>query len=69
MRTTQFPLSTVKEIPADAEISSHKLMIRAGLIRKLAAGLYTWLPLGLRVLRKVETLLETKWKKRGHWKY
>ena len=54
MRTTQFPLSTIKETPSDAEIDSHKLMIRAGLIRKLAAGLYTWLPLGLRVLRKVE---------------
>ena len=56
MRTSQFPLSTVKEIPADAEIASHKLMIRAGLIRKLAAGVYNWLPLGLRVLRKVERI-------------
>ncbi|NOQ36233.1 MAG: proline--tRNA ligase [Methylococcaceae bacterium] len=57
MRTSQFPLSTVKETPADAEIASHKLMIRAGLIRKLASGLYTWLPLGLRVLRKVEKIV------------
>ena len=48
MRTTQFPLSTVKEIPTDAEIASHKLIIRVGLIRKLAAGLYSWLPIGLR---------------------
>ncbi len=56
MRTTQFPLNTVKETPADAEIASHKLMIRAGLIRKLASGLYSWLPLGLRILRKVEKL-------------
>lgn len=56
MRTSQFPLNTVKETPSDAEITSHKLMIRAGLIRKLAAGLYTWLPLGLRVLRKVENI-------------
>ncbi|HIF53727.1 MAG: proline--tRNA ligase [Methylococcales bacterium] len=65
MRTTQFPLSTVKEIPADAEISSHKLMIRAGLIRKLAAGLYTWLPLGLRVLRKVENITRNEMEKAG----
>ncbi|KAF3977104.1 MAG: proline--tRNA ligase [Methylococcales symbiont of Iophon sp. n. MRB-2018] len=65
MRTSQFPLSTVKEIPADAEISSHKLMIRAGLIRKLAAGLYTWLPLGLRVLRKVEKITRAEMEKAG----
>ncbi len=65
MRTTQFPLSTVKEIPADAEIASHKLMIRAGLIRKLAAGLYTWLPLGLRVLRKVEQITRAEMDKAG----
>lgn len=57
MRTSQFPLNTVKETPADAEIVSHQLMLRAGLIRKLAAGLYTWLPLGLRVLRKVERVI------------
>lgn len=57
MRTSQFPLNTVKEIPADAVIISHQLMLRAGLIRKLAAGLYTWLPLGLRVLRKVEAIV------------
>ena len=57
MRTSQFPLQTIKETPADAEIASHKLMLRAGLIRKLAAGLYTWLPLGLRVLRKVEDIV------------
>lgn len=65
MRTTQFPLSTVKEIPADAEIASHKLMIRAGLIRKLASGLYTWLPLGLRVLRKVEKITREEMEKVG----
>ncbi len=57
MRTSQFPLNTVKEIPTDAVIISHQLMLRAGLIRKLAAGLYTWLPLGLRVLRKVEAIV------------
>jgi len=50
-------LSTVKETPADAEVVSHQLMLRAGLIRKLASGLYTWLPLGLRTLRKVETIV------------
>lgn len=65
MRTSQFPLSTVKEIPADAEIASHKLMIRAGLIRKLAAGIYTWLPLGLRVLRKVERITREEMDKAG----
>ncbi|MDT4332675.1 proline--tRNA ligase [Methylomonas sp. MED-D] len=65
MRTSQFPLSTVKETPADAEIASHKLMIRAGLIRKLAAGIYTWLPLGLRILRKVEQITREEMNKSG----
>ena len=65
MRTTQFPLNTVKETPADAEIISHQLMIRAGLIRKLASGLYTWLPLGLRVLRKVEKITREEMEKSG----
>ncbi|MCX7097705.1 MAG: proline--tRNA ligase [Methylococcales bacterium] len=65
MRTTQFPLNTVKETPADAEIASHQLMIRAGLIRKLAAGLYSWLPLGLRVLRKVEKITREEMTKAG----
>jgi len=65
MRTTQFPLNTVKETPADAEIASHKLMIRAGLIRKLAAGLYSWLPLGLRVMRKVEKITREEMEKAG----
>jgi len=65
MRTTQFPLNTVKETPADAEIASHQLMIRAGLIRKLAAGLYSWLPLGLRVLRKVEKITRDEMEKAG----
>jgi prolyl-tRNA synthetase len=65
MRTSQFPLNTVKETPADAEIASHKLMIRAGLIRKLAAGLYTWLPLGVKVLRKVEQITREEMEKAG----
>jgi len=54
MRLSQFHLHTVKETPAEAEVASHKLMLKAGMMRKLAAGLYTWSPLGLRVLRKVE---------------
>ena len=57
MRTSRLLLATVKETPADAEIISHQLMLRAGMIRKLAAGLYSWLPLGLRVLRKVEAIV------------
>lgn len=57
MRTTAFHLVTRKETPQDAEIISHQLMIRAGLIRKLGAGLYTWAPLGLRVLQKVESII------------
>jgi prolyl-tRNA synthetase len=57
MRSSRYTISTLKETPADAEIISHQLMLRAGLIRKLASGLYTWLPLGLRVLRKVENIV------------
>ncbi|WP_353570720.1 proline--tRNA ligase [Candidatus Albibeggiatoa sp. nov. BB20] len=65
MRTTRFLLSTLKETPADAEVISHQLMLRAGLIRRLAAGLYTWLPLGLRVLRKVEGIVRDEMDKSG----
>ena len=57
MRLSRFHLATVKEIPADAEIASHRLMLRTGMIRKLAAGIYTWSPLGLRVLSKVEQVV------------
>ena len=57
MRLSQFHLRTEKEVPADAEVISHKLMLKAGMLRKLAAGLYTWSPLGLRVLRKVEAIV------------
>lgn len=57
MRTSQTLISTLKETPADAEIISHRLMLRAGLIKKLASGLYTWMPMGLRVLRKVERIV------------
>lgn len=57
MRTTQYLLATLKETPADAEIISHQLMLRSGMIRKLASGLYTWLPTGLRVLKKAEQIV------------
>ena len=57
MRVSQFFISTLKEAPAEAELPSHKLMLRAGYIKKLASGLYTWMPLGLRVLRKVENIV------------
>lgn len=63
MRTSQFPLQTLKEVPSDAEIASHRFMLRAGLIRKLAAGLYTWMPLGLRTLRKVEAIVREEMNK------
>ncbi len=65
MRVSRFPLFTVKETPADAEVVSHQLMLRAGLIRKLAAGIYTWLPLGLRVLRKVEAVVREEMNRAG----
>lgn len=60
MRVSQFPFVTYKEVPADAEVASHQLMLRAGLIRKLGAGLYTWMPMGLRVLRKVEAVVRAE---------
>ena len=65
MRASQYLLATVKETPSDAETASHQLMIRAGLIRKLATGLYTWLPLGLRVLRKVTDIVRDEMDKAG----
>ncbi len=65
MRVSQFPLFTLKESPADAEVISHQLMLRAGMIRRLAAGLYTWLPLGLRILRKVENIIREEMRKSG----
>lgn len=65
MRTTRFLLATLKENPANAEVISHQLMLRAGMIRKLAAGLYTWLPLGLRVLHKVENIVREEMDKSG----
>lgn len=65
MRVSRYLLSTVKETPADAEVISHKLMLRAGLIRKVAAGIYTWLPLGYRVLRKVEQIVREEMDRAG----
>lgn len=65
MRTSKYLLSTLREIPTDAEAMSHQLMLRAGLIRKLAAGLYTWLPSGLRVLKKIENIIREEMNKAG----
>lgn len=65
MRTSQYLLSTLKETPTDAEVVSHQLMLRAGMIRKLAAGLYTWLPTGVRVLKKVENIVREEMNKSG----
>ncbi|QKJ85940.1 Proline--tRNA ligase [Paramixta manurensis] len=65
MRTTQYLLSTLKETPSDAEVISHQLMLRAGMIRKLASGLYTWLPTGLRVLKKVENIVREEMNNAG----
>ena len=65
MRLSRFHLATVKEVPADAEIISHQLMLRAGMIRKLASGIYTWSPLGLRVLRKVESIVREEMNRAG----
>ena len=65
MRTSQYLLSTLKETPASAEVISHQLMLRAGLVRNLASGLYTWLPTGLRVLKKVETIVREEMQRAG----
>ncbi len=65
MRASSYLLATVKETPSDAEVISHQLMLRAGLIRKIASGLYTWLPTGLRVLRKVEAIVREEMQRAG----
>jgi prolyl-tRNA synthetase len=65
MRLSQFPLATTKESPADAEVMSHKLLLRAGYIRMLGKGLYTWLPIGVRVLRKVEAIVRDEMNRAG----
>ena len=65
MRLSQYPISTLKEVPGDAEVVSHQLMLRAGLIRRLAAGLYVWLPMGLRTLKKVERIVREEMNRAG----
>jgi prolyl-tRNA synthetase len=65
MRLSTYPVNTLRDVPADAEVVSHQLMLRASLIRRLAAGLYTWLPIGLRVLRKVETIVREEMNRAG----
>jgi len=65
MRLSQYPIATLKEVPSDAEIVSHQLMLRTGMIRRLSAGLYTWLPLGLRTLRKVEQIVREEMDRAG----
>ena len=65
MRLSTYPVNTLRDVPADAEVVSHQLMLRAGLIRRLAGGLYTWLPIGLRVLRKVENIVREEMDRAG----
>ncbi|MEM6936580.1 MAG: proline--tRNA ligase, partial [Pseudomonadota bacterium] len=65
MRAAQFHITTVKETPADAEIASHQLMLRTAMIRRLTSGIYTWTPLGFRVLRKVENIVREEMNRAG----
>ena len=65
MRASQYLIATLKETPSDAEVISHQLMLRAGLIRKVASGLYNWLPMGLRSLRKVERIVREEMDRAG----
>ena len=65
MHVSSFFLSTLKEAPAEAELASHRLMLRAGMIKRLSAGIYTWMPLGLRVLRKVEAVVREEMNRAG----
>ncbi len=65
MRTSRHFISTIKEAPSDAELVSHKLMIRAGMIRRLAAGIYTWMPAGLRVVRKIDAIVRAEMNRAG----
>src|ERR1700689_3035485 len=65
MRLSQYPINTLKETPAEADIVSHQLMLRAGMIRRLGTGLYTWLPMGLRTLRKVEAIVREEMNRAG----
>ncbi len=65
MRVSQFFISTLKEAPSEAEVVSHKLMLRSGLIKRLTSGVYTWMPLGLRVLRRVENIIRDEMNRSG----
>ena len=65
MKASQFFISTLKEAPAEATLPSHQLMIRAGLVKGVASGLYTWMPMGLRVLRKVENIVREEMNRAG----
>ncbi|MCL1960589.1 MAG: proline--tRNA ligase, partial [Desulfovibrionaceae bacterium] len=65
MKASQFLISTLKEAPADAEIASHRLMLRAGMIKRLSAGIYTFMPMGLRVVRKVEAIVREEMNRAG----
>jgi len=65
MKTSKFFIATQKEVPAEAEIVSHRLMLRASLIRRLSAGIYTWLPLGYRIVRKVEAIVREEMNRAG----
>src|SRR5471030_3375818 len=65
MRTSRYLISTLKEAPSEAELVSHSLMLRAGLIRRLASGIYTWMPLGLRIVRKVEVIIREEMNRAG----
>ena len=65
MKASQFLISTLKEAPADAEVLSHQLMTRAGMIKKLGAGIYTYMPMGLRVIRKVEAIVREEMNRAG----
>ena len=65
MRAREFLISTLKEAPADAEVISHSLMLRAGMIKKLAAGIYTYMPMGLRVIRRIERIIREEMNRAG----
>ena len=65
MRASHFFISTLKEAPADAEIISHKLMVRAGMIRRLGSGIYAYMPMGLRVIQKIENIIREEMNKAG----
>src|SRR6476660_3069366 len=65
MRLSQYPITTTKETPAEAEVLSHQLMLRAGMVRRVAAGIYTWLPMGLKVMRKVENVVREEMERAG----